>query len=164
MHKLICGGNYFGIDGDKIGGADKMKRLIGELVTLQQETSGTKCTVELYKLNQNKAVKAVIALPHKSQDAFERYHRLWPYIDEFIGSMDSDKDVAVKRLSLYLAKKHGKALISAAMEAGLSVEKLRPKTGKGSGKKRGPYKKKSKRENCSQGASASDILELNALL
>eukprot|EP00986_Skeletonema_menzelii_P010667 scaffold5280_cov89-Skeletonema_menzelii.AAC.1 len=148
--------NRFGIDEDELTkmGADKMKRLIGELVALQQQAqSGNKNIIQFYKLQQAKPDTAVIIRSHKSRLAFERYHFSRPYIDEVIRCMDSDEDVAVKRLSLYLAKKHGKILISAAMEAGLSLEKLRAPSGKGSGKKRGPYKKKNERENISQGAT-----------
>ena len=86
-------------------GPNNLKRLIGELITLQQEQSGNKNIAEFYKLQQNKSDTAVIIKSHKNDKAFERYHRSSPYIEEVIRCMDSDEDVAVKRLSSYLRKK-----------------------------------------------------------
>lgn len=89
-------------------GANILKRLIGELITLQQVESGNKTSVEFYKLCQSKPASAVIIRSHKSQEAFDHYHRKSPYIEEVIRCMDSDEDVAIKRLSSYLKKKKRK--------------------------------------------------------
>lgn len=101
--------------------ADHVKRLIGELITLQQAFSKHKDTVEFYRPQQNKLDTAVVIRSHKSDDAFERLHRKSPYLDEVIHCMDNNEEVAAKRLALYLAKKHESTFISAGKEAGLAT-------------------------------------------
>ena len=101
-------------------GKHQLKRLLGELMAVQQEQSGNKCTVEYCKMAREQTEKAVLVESHKSPDAFERYHRDKPYIDEFINGMDDEEDVAITRLLLYLAKKHENYFIQVAQEAGLA--------------------------------------------
>lgn len=115
---------HFKIDPESFSsnkGAKVLKQLLGELITVQQMQSGNKSIVDFTKMQQSKSSTAVIIQSHKNKEAFERYHRRGPYIDEVIRCMDSDEDVAVQRLSSYLAKKHKSNFIQAAEEAGLPV-------------------------------------------
>jgi hypothetical protein len=69
---------------------------------------------------------AVVIRSHKNEAAFKvkGSHKRNPYIDEVIRCMDNNEEVAVKRLSLHLAKKHEGIFISAGKEAGLVLVAL----------------------------------------
>lgn len=111
-------------------GANNLKRLIGELITLQQVQSGNKSVAEFYKLQQTKSSTAVIIQSHKSHKAFEVFHRKSPYIEEVIRCMDSDEDVAIKRLSTYLKekKKRKRNYINAGNETSAKKRSLNSET------------------------------------
>ena len=65
-----------------------------------------KNVVEYFQLRQNKPTTAVAVRSHKSDDAFESYHRRNPYLQNVVGCLDEDVKVGALRLSGYLAKHH----------------------------------------------------------
>ena len=96
-----------------------LQLLMGEMINIQQAHSKNKAKIEFIRPQQNKVETAVVIQSHKSDEAFLRYHRHTPYIDEVIHSMDGDEEVAVTRLVVHLGKKYDRLFVSAAKETSL---------------------------------------------
>ena len=67
-------------------------------------------------------------IAHKNEDAFERYHRTTPYIEEFINVLGKTKNAdwnetarGTTKLLKYLSKNHEKVFVEVAQSEGLSV-------------------------------------------
>ena len=63
-----------------------LQLLMGEMINIQQAHSKNKAKIEFIRPQQNKVETAVVIQSHKSDEAFLRYHRHTPYIDEVIHS------------------------------------------------------------------------------
>lgn len=93
---------------------NRIKRLLGELIAKQREQTKSKNKLEYHQLQQSSTTTAVTLRSHATENAFERYHRSNPYLDDVISALDPNKEVGALRLSDYLAKHHQKQFISAA--------------------------------------------------
>ena len=100
---------------------NRFKRILGEMVAKQQQHTKEKNVVEYFQLAQNKSTTAVAVRPHKSDDAFQSYHRGNPYLKDAVRCLDKDVKVGALRLSGYLAKHHKDEFIDAANASGVAV-------------------------------------------
>jgi len=102
--------------------ADYVKDVIGELFALQLRHSpkNKKATNEFHRYRSIKTVHAVSLMPHKSERAYEAYHRHTPYIQEFCDIMGESNE-GPTRVAQFLAKKHKDVYIAVGMKNGLRV-------------------------------------------
>mmetsp|Transcript_24585 Transcript_24585/g.38594 ORF Transcript_24585/g.38594 Transcript_24585/m.38594 type:complete len:992 (+) Transcript_24585:233-3208(+) len=100
---------------------NRFKRILGEMVAKQQQHTKEKNVVEYFQLAQNKSTTAVAVRPHKSDDAFQSYHRGNPYLKDAVRCLDKDVKVGALRLSGNLAKHHKDEFIDAANASGVAV-------------------------------------------
>ena len=105
--------------------ANYVKSLLGELLSLQLEhsTEERKATNEYFRYKSVHTVYAVSLMPHATEDAYKRYHRKAPYIQELIDVMvkNQSADVGPIRLATYLATNHEKLYVDVAMQKGLAI-------------------------------------------
>ena len=91
------------------------------MVAKQQQHTKEKNVVEYFQLRQNKATTAVAVRSHKSDDAFQSYHRGNPYLKDAVRCFDEDVKVGALWLSGHLAKYHKDEFIDAANASGVAV-------------------------------------------
>jgi hypothetical protein len=105
--------------------ANYVKSLLGELLSLQLEhsTEDRKATNEYFRYKSVHTVYAVSLMPHATEDAYKRYHRKAPYIQELIDVMvkNQSADFGSIRLAAYLATNHEKLYVDVAMQKGLAI-------------------------------------------
>ena len=114
----------FGIDDLNLSKEEdntKFKRLMGEMVAMQQQHNEKKSTVEFIQPQQSTQVKAVMIRQHKNEKAFKRYHYDKPYLDDVVSALDNDKKVGARRLADHLVQNHQDEFVAAANESGVAV-------------------------------------------
>jgi hypothetical protein len=116
--------NQLGIDLDLSVDQNKsfINALVGECFALQREYNpGKKATNEYRRPHQTSNTYTISLTEHKSERAYQRYHRHTPYIKEFVDAMDPSPDKATGRIARYLARHHTSVYLSVGQEFKLGL-------------------------------------------
>ena len=138
------------IDMETEDGSKRMKRLLGEMIAKQQlqTGNGNNNKFEFYRPQQSQISTAVAIRTHASENAFRQFHYKNPYLEDVVGALDPDKKVGAQRLSDYLAGKHQRQFVEAALLISPAIERaLDPTKMKKSKKEKKKNKKRATAEN-----------------